>query len=313
MRVIKPKKLNKGDLIGVISPASTPDELSRIEDGVKYLQKLGYRVEVGKNVGKTHGYLAGSDDERVEDLHYMFKKKEVKAIICIRGGYGSPRLLSKLDYKLIHENPKIFVGYSDITALQMAMLHKAGLVTFAGPMLAVDLYDNVSPFTEELFWSLLTSTKKIGKVHAPNNEKLISLVKGSATGRIIGGNLALFTSIMGTEYFPDPKGKILMLEEISERPYRVDRMFNQLKLAKVFKSAAGIVLGAFCDCNEHDTEKKTLALGEVIEDYLTNLKIPTAYNFQHGHIKDFITVPFGINVTLDSGKGFVDFTESPVL
>ena len=165
MRVVKPKKLQKGDLIGVISPASSPDDLSKINLGVNYLEKLGYKVEVGKNVGNYHGYLAGSDEERLADLHSMFKKKDVKAIFSVRGGYGSPRLLDKIDFNIIKSNPKIFVGYSDITALQMAFYQKAGLITFAGPMVAVDFYNSVDPFTEEFFWSSLHPIKKSAELN----------------------------------------------------------------------------------------------------------------------------------------------------
>jgi len=171
MTVIKPNRLRKNDLIGIISPASSPNDSDRIEKGVNYLEKMGYRVEVGKNVGKSLGYLAGTDEERLDDLHYMFRKKEVTAIISVRGGYGSARLLDKIDYRLIRKNPKIFVGYSDITALQLAIYAKTGLITFAGPMLAVDFWDEINPFTEETFWRIITSPRKIGKIVNPNGEK----------------------------------------------------------------------------------------------------------------------------------------------
>ena len=144
MSIQKPKRLNKKDVIGIISPASSPDEFSRVERGVKYLEGLGYRVKIGANVGKNHGYLAGTDQERVDDIHTMFKDKNVKAIFTLRGGYGAFRLLDRIDYRIIKNNPKIFVGYSEITALQMAFLEKAGLITFAGPIVAVDFYDEVS-------------------------------------------------------------------------------------------------------------------------------------------------------------------------
>ena len=312
MRVVKPKKLKKGDLIGVISPASSPDDLSKINLGVSYLEKLGYRVEVGKHVGNYHGYLAGSDKERLDDLHSMFKKKEVKAIFSVRGGYGTPRLLDKIDFKIIRNNPKIFVGYSDITALQMAFFQKAGLITFAGPMVAVDFYNNVDPFTEEFFWSLLTSNKKIGRVKPPDGEKILKITKGTAKGRIFGGNLSLISALVGTEYFPDAKDKILILEEVQELPYRVDRMLNTLKLHKLFKQSAGIILGRFLDCNEHDPEKRTLTLGEVIEDYFAKLSIPVIYNFKHGHVKENITIPFGTMVKVNASREFVEYTEAAV-
>ena len=146
MSIVKPKRLKPGDVVGVISPASSPDDPIKIENGVKYLEKNGYRVVVGKNVGKYLGYLAGSDQERVDDLHSMFKNKDVKAIFCLRGGYGSGRLLDIIDYKIIRNNPKIFIGYSDINALQMAFFTKCGLITFAGPMVAVDFNEEINPY-----------------------------------------------------------------------------------------------------------------------------------------------------------------------
>ena len=308
----KPKKLNKKDVIGIISPASSPDESTRVERGVKYLESLGYQVKVGANIGKNHGYLAGTDQERVDDLHTMFKDKNVKAIFTLRGGYGAFRLLDKIDYRLIRNNPKIFVGYSEITSLQMAFLEKANLITFAGPMVAVDFYDDVSTYTNDLFWSTITSTKKLGKLEYPENQKLPYLQKGLATGRLIGGNLAVFAALLGTEYFPNLTGKILMIEDIGELPYRVDRMLNQLRLSGTFKKVKGIILGRFVDCHEHDPNKKTLTLGEVVSDYIGTLKIPSIYTFPHGHIKDFVTIPFGLKVNLNATKGTVEFAEGAV-
>lgn len=312
MPVQKPKKLNKKDVIGIISPASSPDEFSRIEKGVKYIESLGYRVKVGKHVGKNHGYLAGNDDERLEDLHAMFKDKNVNAIFTVRGGYGAFRLLDKIDYRLIRNNPKVFVGYSEMTSLQMAFFEKAGLITFAGPMVAVDFHDEVSPYTNENFWATITSNKKHGKLKFPEVEKLPFLQKGSTSGRIIGGNLAVLVALLGTGYFPNPTGKILMIEDIGELPYRVDRMLNQLKLSGTYKKVKGIILGKFVDCNERDPEKKTLTLGEVIQHYITEVNVPSIYSFPHGHIKDFITIPFGIKINLNASKGIVEFAESAV-
>ncbi len=313
MAILKPKKLKKGDLIGIISPASTPSDLSKIEKGVKYLESLGYRVEVGENVGKEHGYLAGSDDERLNDFHAMFKNKDVKAIFSVRGGYGSGRLLDKINYSLIKKNPKIFVGYSDITALHLALFKKAGLLTFAGPMLATDFSGKINTFAEENFWRILTSSKKIGKLHNPNGEKFYVLNSGRAEGNILGGNLAVLTSIMGSEYFPSFKNSILFLEDIGETPYKIDRFFNQLKLAKIFNQTNGVILGRFTDCYEKDKSKSTIKLNEVIDHYFSKLKIPVIYNFSHGHIKENITIPIGLNCKLNSSRCFVEITESAVI
>ncbi|MEJ5262071.1 MAG: LD-carboxypeptidase [Ignavibacterium sp.] len=312
MQVTKPARLKKGDIIGLISPASSPDELLRIEESTKYFERIGYKVKIGKNVGKYHGYLAGTDDERVEDLHSMFSDKTVKAIMCLRGGYGAFRLLDKINYKLIQKNPKIFVGYSEITSLQNAIFSKTGLITFAGPMPAVDFVNNISPYTEEWFWKVVTSNKKLGKIKYPENSKLPFINKGIVTARILGGNLAVLSAMLGTEYFPDMKDKILLLEDIDEKPYKIDRMLNQLRLAKVLKSLKGVILGRFVECYETDPNKKTLSLGEVIEHYFKNLKIPTIYTFPHGHIKDFITVPIGLKIGLNATKGAVEYLENAV-
>lgn len=313
MKIIKPKKLESGDVIGIISPASSPENLDKIENGVKYLENLGYRVEVGENVGKIHGYLAGSDEERLSDLHSMFKNKNVKAIFNIRGGYGSGRLLDKIDFNLIKKNPKIFVGYSDLTILQMAIFRKTGLVTFGGPMVATDFSENVDEFMEENFWKIITASKKIGKLHNPRDEKFYVLNSGRGEGQILGGNLAVFASLMGTEYMPNLKDSVILLEDIGEVPYRIDRLLNQLKLAKVFDHANAIILGRFVDCYEKDKSKETIKLNEVIEHYLSNIKIPVLYSFSHGHIKENLTVPFGLKCKVNTTKGFIEILESAVL
>lgn len=313
MRAIKPKKLVHGDLIGIVSPASSPDDLSKINHGVEYLEKLGYKVVVGKHVGKVKGYLAGEDQERVEDLHAMFANKEVKAILTVRGGFGSSRLLDKLDYNLIRKNPKIFVGYSDINILQMAIYKRCGLVTFSGPMLAVDFVDEISAFTEENFWKIITSNKKIGKLHNPHDEKFFSLNKGKAAGKILGGNLTVLSSAMGTGYLPDFKKSLFLIEDINEPPYKVDRMLNQMKIAGFFKSVSGVLIGRFINCYETDQFKNSLTLNEVIEGYFHALKKPVIYNIKHGHIKDNLTIPLGITAFMDSDKGVLEIKESAVI
>ncbi len=313
MEIIKPKKLLKGDVIGIISPASASKELNKIEQGVNYLEKLGYRVKIGEHVGREHGYLAGSDDERLSDLHSMFNDKDVKAIFCVRGGYGSGRLLNKINYALIKKNPKIFVGYSDITALHLSIFKKTGLITFAGPMLTVDFAGKVNKFAEEIFWRILTSSKKIGKLHNPRNEKFLILNSGKSEGKILGGNLTVLTSLVGTKFFPSFRNAILLLEEIAEVPYKIDRFFNQLKLAGIFNQINGIVLGKFIDCVENDKTKITLNLSQVIEDYFSELNVPVMYNFSHGHIKKNITIPIGLNCKINTSKGFIEITENAVI
>jgi muramoyltetrapeptide carboxypeptidase len=242
----------------------------------------------------------------------MFHNKNVKAIFSIRGGYGSGRLLDKIDYKLIRNNPKIFVGYSDITALQMAFFTKTGLVTFGGPMVAVDFHDEISPFTEEVFWRTITSNKKIGRIQNPRKEKFYLLNKGRGQGRLLGGNLSILTSLMGTEYLPKLKDSILLLEDANEAPYRIDRMFNQLRLAKILKQVSGIILGHFVDCYETDPAKRSFTLNEVIIEYFQNSQLPVLYNVKHGHIKENITIPYGVKCVLNATRGFIEITENAV-
>ncbi|NCQ16991.1 MAG: LD-carboxypeptidase [Ignavibacteria bacterium CG_4_8_14_3_um_filter_37_9] len=313
MHLQKPKKLLKGDTIGIVSPASSPDDLSRINKGAAYFENLGYSVEVGKNVGKYYGYLAGSDEERIEDLHAMFANKNVKAIICVRGGYGSPRLLDKIDYRLIKKNPKIFVGYSDITALQLAFLRKANLVTFGGPMVAVDFHGEINQYTEENFWRTVTSVKKTGKVILPGNEQLQQITKGKAEGEITGGNLSLVLALLDTVFLPKMKNKILFLEDVDEAPYKIDRMLNQLSISGLLKKIAGLVLGEFTDCEEKDADKKTLPLQEVLQKHLGDLRCPVIKNFPHGHREANFTIPFGIRTKINADKGYVEFEEAAVI
>ena len=312
MNYIKPKRLKKGDVIGIISPASAPENDNLVVKGIQYIESLGYRTELGKNVGKVRGYLAGTDEERVDDIHQMFENKNVNAIFCSRGGYGAFRLLDKINYKLVRNNPKIFVGFSEITSLQMAFLQKAKLITFAGPMLVPNFSNEINSFTEENFWRLITSTKKVGRLKFSDPEKLPNINPGNVTGQLIGGNLSVFVSLIDTQYLPNLKNKILLLEDVSEYPYKIDRMMNQLRLNQTFKNVKGIILGRFVDCIEHDMTKKTLTLSEVVEDYLRGIKIPTIYTFPHGHIDEFATMPIGIKIKLNATKGFVEITESSV-
>jgi muramoyltetrapeptide carboxypeptidase len=312
MKFIKPKKLNRGDLIGIISPASSTNDSTAIENGVRYIESLGYRTLVGKNVGKTRGYLAGTDEERFEDIHQMFGNKKVKAIFCLRGGYGAFRLLDKIDYELIQKNPKIFVGFSEITSLQMAFLRHANLITFAGPMVASNFSNEISSYTEDNFWRMITTCEIPKRIELKENHNLSDTKMNECIGRLVGGNLSVFNALMGTNYLPNVKNKILFLEEIDEPPYKIDRMINQLRLNKVFKKLNGIILGSFQNCVDQDKKKNTLTLEEIWSDYFSTMKIPVIHSFPHGHIKDILTFSFGSNVRINPNKGLVEFLESGV-
>jgi muramoyltetrapeptide carboxypeptidase len=309
MKILKPPALKKGDVIGIVSPASSPDDFTRIEQGVKYLESLGYRVKLGKHIFKRYGYLSSTDDERADDLNEMFADEKVKAIICVRGGYGTPRLLDKVDYNLIKKKPKIFVGYSDITALQLAIFKKTGLVTFSGSMLAVDIYSNFDSFAEDFFWRILTSRERKLEIKNPNGVELNTLKSGKATGTLLGGNLSLIASIMGTKYQPSFNDSVLVIEDIGEEPYRIDRYLSQLKNSGVLYKINACILGQFTDCAPKEPEK-SLTLEQIFNDYLGNLKIPVISNLSYGHIPQKLTLPLGARVRVDAKRQKITIIES---
>ena len=312
MNRIFPKALKSGDIIGIISPASPPRSQEKIDKGAEYLERLGYRVKLGKNVRAVRGYLAGTDEQRADDINTMFADKSVRAIIAVRGGYGTPRLLSMLNYSVIKRNPKILVGYSDLTTLQLALFKKTGLVSFSGPMAGVEMWKGIDPFTEEHFWQILTSTKKLGRISNPDNKPFTSLHKGKATGILLGGNLSLIASIIGTPYLPSFKNSILYFEEIEEDCYRFDRLLAQLQLAGIFKETKGILVGELTDVKPSDTTKPFLTAEEILDDYFLPAHKPVLRNLVYGHIPRKLTMPIGIRARMDANEGVVEFLEAGV-
>jgi len=312
MKNLKPPRLRKGDLIGIISPASTPSAQEKIDKGVQYLEHLGYRVKIGKHVMAQYGYLAGTDEQRAEDLNDMLRDRAVRAIFAARGGYGTPRLLHLVDYSAVRRDPKILVGYSDLTGLQLALYKKTGLVTFSGPMVAVEMWDSIDPFTEEHFWRVITSSARIGSLQNPDGERLIPYNKGKAVGRLVGGNFSLLASLMGTRYLPNLRDTILVLEDVDEAPHRVDRMFAQLYHAGITASINGLVLGTFTDCVPSDPSKPHLTIDQVIEGAVQRMRCPVLSNLQYGHIAKKLTLPFGIQALLDSRRATLKLQEGAV-
>lgn len=311
MRPVKPPRLRKKDVIGIVSPASPISDVSKIERGVRYLESLGYRVVVGKHATNVRGYLAGTDDERVSDLHAMFNDKAVRAIICVRGGYGTPRLLPLLNYKMIARAPKILVGFSDITALHLALYKRTGLITFHGPMLGVDMAGRMERFTEEMFWRVLTSARKFGPLPV-FQEALRSLWKGSAKGTLLGGNLSLLVSMMGTPYLPGFAGSVAFLEEVNEEPYRVDRMLQHLRNASVLTRTRAVLAGQFRDCVPKEPGTPSLTVDELLEETARDLRKPFLANLPFGHEKRKLTLPIGIMCRVDSVSKSVELMEGAV-
>ncbi len=306
---MKPNRLKEGDLVALLTPASAPAKPERVDGGIKFLKERGFRTVTLPNTGKQRGYLAGADSERIDDIHSAFRDQGVKAVISLRGGYGAGRLLPGLDYGLIGNNPKIFTGYSDITTLQMAMMARSSLVTFAGPMAAVDMTGEISDYTIRNYFKIVSDGWK-GEVSPPEGEKISGNGKGCATGISAGGNLAVYCGIMGSRYLPEPDGKIFFFEDVSEPPYRIDRFLNQLRLAGYFERAAGFVFGKFTEGDPGDGP--TLTQAEVFQDYIDMINKPVITDFPFGHVKDLFTVPFGIRVEIDSNSGTVVYSESAV-
>lgn len=310
--ILKPPRLRKGDLIALISPASAPNSPEKIEKGVRYFESLGYRVVVGRNAGNVHGYLAGTDRERAADLNTMLHDPKVRAIIAVRGGYGTPRLLSLVDYRVVKHDPKIIVGYSDVTALQLALFRKTGLVAFSGPMAGVEMWENIDPYTEENFWRVVTSPTRIGLLANPPEESTQTLRPGKATARLLGGNLSLLVSLLGTPYGPNFRRTLLLLEEVDEAPHRVDRMLAQLANAGIFGKIKGLLFGRFTDCVPKDPSQPHFTTEEVLRQYAEMLRVPVLANVQYGHIPKKLTIPIGLKTRLEAGKGTLEVLENAV-
>lgn len=296
--MIKPKPLRKGATIGLIGPSS-PTPLERINPTVNELENLGFKVIVGASCYGEHGYLSGRDDIRAKDINEMFKNKYIDGIWCIRGGYGTPRILDMLDYDAIRSNPKVFIGYSDITALHIAINQKCNLVTFHGPMASTEVFHKLDNFTYEYLTRNVMDTEALGRINNPKDVSIKKLVPGNCEGKLIGGNLSLVSATIGTDYEIDTKGKILFLEDVDEEPYRIDRMLTQLRLAGKLNDAKGFILGDWNNCVSNEPEK-SLTLMEVFNEIIVPLGKPTIYNLMSGHCKPMITLPFGVNAKLDA-------------
>ncbi|AQR95761.1 S66 peptidase family protein [Clostridium saccharoperbutylacetonicum] len=295
--MIRPKHLKKGDKIGLIG-SSSPTPQERIEPSIRAMEALGLEVILGESCLKNHGYLSGTDEIRANDINKMFEDKSIKGIFAIRGGYGAPRILDKLDYDMIKKNPKVFAGYSDITALHNVFNQKCELITFHTPMPSTEIYKGVDEYTLDYFKKNIFSDIPLGVIKNPDGQDLKTLVTGEAEGILVGGNLSLVASSLGTPYEIDTRGKILFLEEIEEYPYKIDRMLVQLKLAGKFKEAAGIILGAWTNCEAKEGDN-SLTLMEVFEEIIIPENKTTIYNLACGHCMPTISIPLGTKIKIN--------------
>lgn len=298
--MIRPRPLKKGDKIGLIG-ASSPAKKERIEYSIKAMEDLGLKVVLGDSCRAYHGFLSGSDELRANDINKMFRDKSIKGIFAIRGGYGASRILDMLDYEMIHRNPKIFAGYSDVTALHNVFNEKCKLITFHTPMASTEFYKGVDDYTMNYFKKNIFSDKPLGILKNPEGQEIKTLVRGRAVGKLVGGNLSLVASSMGTPYELDTKGKILFLEDIDEVPYKIDRMLLQLKQCGKFRDAAGIILGAWTGCEAKEGDN-SLSLMEVFEELIEPENKPTIYNVACGHCLPTLSLPLGARVKINGEK-----------
>ena len=298
--MIRPKPLKKGDKIGLIG-ASSPIPQDRIEPSIKAMEDLGFEVVLGESCKGYHGFLSGSDELRSKDINEMFKDKSIKGIFALRGGYGAARLLDMLDYDMIKKNPKVFAGYSDVTALHNVFNEKCKMITFHTPMAATEFYKGVDDYTMNYFKKNIFTDEPLGILKNPEGQEIKTLVNGKAKGKLVGGNLSLIASSMGTPYELDTKGKILFLEDVDEYPYKIDRMLLQLKQCGKFEDASGIILGAWTDC-EAKKGSNSLSLMEVFEELIMPENKPTIYNVTCGHCMPTMSLPLGSMVKINGDK-----------
>jgi len=305
-----PEKLNEGDTIGIVSPASAIFESEPYTIAKESFEAMGLKVKFGKNTKNRYGHLAGTDEERAEELNEMFRDTSVKAIIALRGGSGSARILNKLDYDLIKKNPKIFIGYSDITALHLAIFEKTGLVTFHGPV-AVSAWNNFSyNHLKKLLFEkkalTFTNPSEKGNELVATKNRIRTINSGIGKGQLLGGNLSVLTGIIGSTYFPKNwKGKILYIEDIGEKIYAVDRMMTQIQLAGVFDQISGFIFGKCTDCDPGGSGYGSLTMEEVIDHYIKPLNIPAFSGAMIGHIDNNITIPNGIEAEINADSGTI--------
>lgn len=330
----RPPRLLPGSTIGIVAPASAPPNPHNIDRGVAVLEKLGFRVKLAPKVRSRLGFLAGTDRERAGDLMRMFSDRKVDAILCVRGGYGSARLLPLLDYGVIRANPKIFVGYSDITSLHCALLTQADLISFHGPMLNSDFaLPDMPRFTLDSFLRTLGHPLTRGRVQAKRDSvtalhktwtggisqgfrrKVRILRSGRAEGQLIGGNLTLIGTLIGTPWQPPFKDRILFFEDLSEVPYRFDRMLTHLLNCGLLQQVAGIAIGINKDCHDPKagkTREYRQTLEDVFKERLLPLKVPIVMNLAFGHVPHNATLPVGSKVLLDANRGELVLTEPAV-
>ena len=316
--LIKPGRLQFGDTVGLVAPASPPTDPTDVAHHMAALEKLGFKPKLAPNARKRLGFLAGTDEERADDLMSMFADRAVKAIFCIRGGYGSGRLLRLLDYHFIKRHPKILIGFSDITSLHCALLTRARLVSFHGPTLNTSLTSDHPPaFVVQSLLRTVMEPSAAGSICQGYTQDTISILKGGvAGGQLIGGNLSVLCTTLGTPFQPRFRDNLLFFEDVDEQPYNYDRMLTQLLNAGLLQQVAGVAVGINKNCKDPDaakTKEFRQTLEDVLEDRLKPLEVPVVTGLPFGHVRWNATLPVGIQARLDGEKGDLVITEAAVI
>ena len=307
---MKPPALQPGDTIGVVSPSSYK-ALEALQQGIEKIQRRGYRLAFGEHAFDHRGYLAGEDRDRAADLNAMFAREEVKAVLCTRGGYGASRILDYLDWDIIRAHPKPLIGYSDITTLHLAFLRYTDMVVFHAPMI-ITLAREVSERTIRSLFELLEKPEPLG-TYDTREGNVHTLVPGVVEGELTGGCLCLVTATCGSPEQIDARGKILVLEDVDEPPYAVDRMLTQLKRCGVLEQAAGFVIGEITNWEQHAGDlSETLTIEQIWQDIIVPLSKPTIIGFPFGHVVNPLTIPLGVRARLDATAGTLTLLEPAV-
>ena len=307
--MIKPRPLRRGDTIGLVGISGVPHNLEENYDKMMAaIDDMGYKVIVADRCREQYGYLSGTDESRARGLNQMFRDDRVDAVVCMRGGYGVARMLDLVDFDAIRANPKLVLGYSDITALHTAIHELCHLVTFHGPMPCRGWME-FDDFTRESLVRAVSSTEPLGLIKNPEGMTPKCVVPGKCSGMLVGGNLTLIASACGTPYALDVTDKVLLLEDVGEYIYRLDSMLTQLRQAGMFEKCAGVVLGGFTNCTE-EYEDYALHLDDIIRDIIVPAGKPVLGNMSIGHMDTKITVPLGVQCKLDAEAGTLEFTES---
>jgi len=313
---VRPPRLGRGSRVALVAPAGPlldRDDLHRAE---ALCRALDYVPVMGAHAAGRHGYLAGPDEDRLADLNGAIADPTIDAIWCIRGGYGVTRILDRVEFAPLRARPKILLGYSDITALLLAALRHAGVVTFHGPTARAPM----PAFSRWHFERVLATAEPAGRlgrlpdptgVLVPKENRILALRPGRAEGPLLGGNLSLLQCLVGTAHLPDPEGAILFLEDVGEDLYRVDRMLAHLRAAGVLARLAGVAVGRFTQLQRHMSDG-AFGFDEVLATYLEPLGVPVAFGFPIGHIDDQWTLPLGVRARLDADAGELELLEAAV-